>query len=60
MRDVFFALGVVLAVEGLFLAIAPARVERVMEFLRQMGPERLRYAGLASACLGTLILLIVH
>ncbi|MDF2232931.1 DUF2065 domain-containing protein [Albimonas sp. CAU 1670] len=60
MRDLLFALGAILAVEGLLLAISPARLETLLEMMRDWGPERLRYAGLGCATLGTVILLLVH
>lgn len=56
MNDLVFALGAVLAVEGLLLAIAPSRMEQLLETMRALGPERLRYAGLAAAIAGTLLL----
>ena len=60
MRDLIFALGAILAVEGLLLATSPQRLERLLEFIREMGPERLRYAGLGCATLGVAILLLVR
>ncbi|MGM0585996.1 MAG: DUF2065 domain-containing protein [Pseudomonadota bacterium] len=56
MRDLVFALGAILTAEGLLLAIAPGRMERLLETMRELGPERLRYAGLAAAILGTALL----
>lgn len=60
MRDLFFALGAILAVEGLLLAIAPQRMEALVEMMRELGPERLRYAGLAFAVVGTVIVVLVR
>lgn len=60
MRDLFFALGVLLAVEGLLLAVAPLRLEALLRFMQDMGADRLRVAGLASAVAGTLLLLLVR
>jgi uncharacterized protein YjeT (DUF2065 family) len=60
MRDLIFALGAILAAEGLLLAIAPERMERLLETMQEFGPERLRYAGLAAAILGTGLLAYAH
>ncbi|MGR3782944.1 MAG: DUF2065 domain-containing protein [Albimonas sp.] len=60
MRDLLFALGAILAVEGLLLATAPQRLERLLEMMREWGPERLRYAGLACASVGVAMLLLVR
>ena len=50
----------ILAAEGLLLAIAPERLERLLDTMREIGPEKLRYAGLAAAVAGTGILLLVR
>jgi hypothetical protein len=60
MRDLIFALGAILAAEGLLLAMAPRRMEQLLEFMREMGPERLRYAGLGAAILGTVLLTLAR
>ncbi|MAS45545.1 MAG: hypothetical protein CML46_07420 [Rhodobacteraceae bacterium] len=60
MRDLIFALGAILAAEGFLLAIAPDRMERLMETMRLMGPERLRYAGLLAAALGVGLIALAH
>ena len=60
MRDLFFALGAVLAVEGLLLALAPDRMKRLLETMEEIGPERLRLFGLAAATVGVLILAVVR
>jgi uncharacterized protein YjeT (DUF2065 family) len=50
------ALGLVLILEGLVFAVAPGRVEDVLEQLRRMPPEARRLVGLlaltgGAACL---------
>ncbi|MEZ5686050.1 MAG: DUF2065 domain-containing protein [Paracoccaceae bacterium] len=45
--------GLVLAIEGLALALAPSRIEEALEFLARIGPERRRMLGLVSLALGT-------
>ncbi len=60
MRDLLFALGAILAAEGLLLALLPERMESLLDTMRQIGPERLRLFGLAAAILGTGLLLAVR
>ena len=52
MTWVLLALGLVLAVEGLALALAPSRMEEALRLLAEMGPERRRMLGLACLALG--------
>ena len=52
MTWVLLALGLVLAVEGLALALAPSRMEEALRPLAEMGPERRRMLGLACLALG--------
>ena len=56
MRDLLFALGVLLAFEGLALALMPGMLSSVLERLRREPPERLRTLGLVMAVLGVAIL----
>lgn len=60
MRDLLFALGAILAAEGLLLALAPDRIRSALEAMEAIGPERLRLAGLGAAVAGTLLLLAVR
>ena len=60
MRDLIFALGAILAVEGLLLALSPHRMRTLLETMEAFGPERLRYAGLACATAGVAILAMVR
>ena len=46
------ALGLVLAVEGLVLALAPRRVEDALRFLAGLGLDQRRGIGLLSLALG--------
>lgn len=56
MTTVLLALGLVLAVEGLALALAPSRMEEVLRLLAEMPPERRRMFGLAALALGVVLL----
>lgn len=52
MSVVLLAIGLVLAVEGLVLALAPRRVEDALRALVLLGVERRRLIGLAALALG--------
>lgn len=49
------AIGLVLAIEGLVLALAPRRVEDALRFLAATGLDRRRQIGLAALALGVLL-----
>jgi hypothetical protein len=53
--EIFLALGLVLAVEGLVLALAPRRVEDALRMLASLGLDQRRMIGLASLAIGVLI-----
>lgn len=52
MSVVFLAIGLVLCVEGLALALAPSRMEDLLRHLAEMPPERRRIFGLGALALG--------
>lgn len=49
---IVFGLGMVLVVEGLALALAPSRIEDVLDLLRRIPVETRRLIGLAAVALG--------
>jgi hypothetical protein len=51
-EDALLGLGFVAVLEGLLVALAPDRVERLLEAFRAIGPDRLRPLGLVSVALG--------
>ena len=51
-----WALGVVLCVEGLVLALAPGRLEQVLDALRDMPQEARRMVGLLAVLAGAMVL----
>ncbi|HEY6919846.1 MAG TPA: DUF2065 family protein [Tabrizicola sp.] len=55
MSHVLLALGLVLAVEGLVLALAPRRIEDALRFLASLGLDQRRLIGLAFLALGVLL-----
>ena len=56
MSTLILAIGLVLTVEGLVFALAPSRVQEVLEMLQNLPPETRRAIGLA--CLGVGVFLI--
>ncbi|MBA3326670.1 MAG: DUF2065 domain-containing protein [Rhodobacteraceae bacterium] len=52
MEDALLGLGLVAVVEGLALALAPGRLEEMLDLARTLGPDRLRLAGLSAVALG--------
>lgn len=55
MSLVLLAIGLVLAVEGLVLALAPRRIEEALQMLLALGVERRRLVGLGCLALGVLL-----
>ncbi len=58
--ELVLAIGLVAAIEGLVLALAPKRVEDAMRVLAAMSPEARRLIGLAVLSLGVLIIWIAR
>ncbi len=56
MTWVFLALGLVLAVEGLALALAPSRMEQALRLIVAMGAERRRLLGLLALAVGVALI----
>lgn len=52
MSFVLLAIGLVLAVEGLVLALAPRRIEDALRLLLTLAEEQRRMIGLAALALG--------
>ena len=50
--DLLMGVAVVLAVEGLVYAVAPAAMQRALASLVAAPPERLRIGGLVAAVIG--------
>jgi len=53
-KTILLAIGLVLAVEGLVLALAPSRVEDMLAALRDMPVDTRRLIGLIAVAAGTL------
>lgn len=55
MSLVLLAIGLVLCVEGLVLALAPRRIEEVLRLLLTLGEDRRRQIGLGALAMGVLL-----
>ncbi|MFN5998433.1 MAG: DUF2065 domain-containing protein [Paracoccaceae bacterium] len=55
MSTLFLALGLVLAVEGLVLALAPRRIEDALRMIASLGIDQRRMIGLGALALGVVI-----
>jgi uncharacterized protein len=55
MTTVLLAIGLVMAVEGLALALAPLRIEDALRFIMALGPDRRRLLGLLTLALGVVL-----
>jgi uncharacterized protein len=60
MHDFLAAVGLVFAIEGLFLAAFPGGAKRTMTHVLEMPDGRLRIAGLVSALVGVAIVYLVR
>jgi uncharacterized protein YjeT (DUF2065 family) len=58
--DLGTALGLVLVIEGLLLALFPERLLRMTVLLLQAPGDRLRWSGIAAALLGLLAVWLVR
>ncbi len=55
MSHLILALGLVLAVEGLVLALAPRRIEDALRLIASLGLDQRRMIGLMALALGVLL-----
>lgn len=59
MTEILLALGLVLAVEGLVLALAPRRIEDALRVITSLPVDQRRMIGLGALALGVLIVWLV-
>jgi len=60
MTLLLLGLGLVFVVEGLVLALAPLRIEAVVQFLMTLSKDQRRTLGLAAVALGTGLVLLAQ
>lgn len=56
MSDLLLGLGFVAVIEGLVLALAPSRLEQVLELLREIGADKMRTIGLVTIAVGVALI----
>ena len=59
MTEILLALGLVLAIEGLVLALAPRRIEDALRVIASLPVDQRRMIGLGALALGVLIVWLV-
>ena len=59
MSHIILALGLVLAVEGLVLALAPRRIEDALRLIASLGIDQRRMIGLFGLALGVVLVWLV-
>jgi uncharacterized protein len=58
--EILLALGLVLAVEGLVLALAPRRIEDALRMIAALGVDQRRMIGLGALAFGVLLVWLVR
>ncbi len=56
MATILLAIGLVLCVEGLVFALAPSRLEDILDALRQMPIDTRRLIGMAALTIGVILI----
>ncbi len=56
----FLAIGLVLGIEGLVLALAPSRIAELFDLIRKMPVEKRRTLGLGAMALGAAFIWLAH
>ena len=56
MSELVIAIGLILFVEGLFLAIFPSRIKSILELIKNMPENKLRLLGIVFLIIGFLII----
>ena len=59
-EKIIFGLGFVALMEGLLLALAPQRLESVLEILKQMTLDNRRIIGVVSAIFGAIFIWLAN
>ncbi len=58
METILLGIGLVFVLEGLVLALAPSRIDEILELLRQMSVETRRLLGMLGVTTGAILLLL--
>ncbi|SDJ61147.1 DUF2065 domain-containing protein [Aliiruegeria lutimaris] len=60
MDTILLAIGLVFVLEGLVLALAPSRIDEILELIRQMPVETRRLVGLLAITSGGILLWLAN
>ncbi|MCF8484618.1 MAG: DUF2065 family protein [Rhodobacteraceae bacterium] len=60
MTPILSALGLVLVLEGLALALAPSRIEDLLAFFARLSRDQRRMMGLAAVAIGVVLVAIAR
>ncbi len=60
LTDLLAALALVAVIEGMAVALVASRITDLLEQLRLVDPDRVRWGGLALAVLGTLAYIVLR
>lgn len=58
--DLGAALALVAVIEGLLIGLFSSRLSDMLEQIREVGPERMRWIGLGMAVLGTALYMAIR
>ena len=56
MKELIIAIGLIFFVEGLFLAIFPSRIKGILELIKNISDNKLRFMGIIFLIIGFLII----
>lgn len=59
-RDLFVALALLLVLEGILPFLNPGGMKRTLLLISNMTDSQLRFAGLSSMLIGTVLLYVIH
>ena len=60
LANLLMALGLVLVIEGLLYALAPAQLKAMMQAVQKLSDDQLRIGGVAAMATGVVAVWIVH
>ncbi len=60
LAHVLMALGLVLVIEGLLYALAPAQLKAMMQAVQNLSDDQLRIGGVAAMATGVVAVWLVH
>lgn len=60
LADLLLALGLVLVVEGLVIALAPRRIEDALRLMAQLSPEQRQFIGIGTLALGVALVWLLR